>query len=516
MRYLLFFAIVLFFLSCDSGETTFSSEQFDCDSCKTWEQCNETNSECILAENKCDSHDDCSDVIDNRTTCGGDDAHSCINPDQFKCEQCASWQICNENRTSCLTKEGFCSYNNECIINNLTKCNLDTHLCEAAPFDCNSCENWQECNSDNTACVTASGYCSNSLECTTGDTTECNTTTHICDTPITGNEPAFAVTGTQYSIGNTSPGESYMLELINRARSNPTKEGKFLTHSGDSNIESAINYFASDYSATLAIIESAFESYNATPPLAFNQKLNAAALVATKLQRDNDVQAHVIGNSDPGTRITDAGYQWRAYGENAFASSDYELYAHCAFNIDWGGGANGLQDSLGHRKSIMGLNNYDINEIGISVLTEDIPTSNKNAKGPQIITQDFAHQQKNSNNYITGVIYDDTNSNRFYDIGEGISGITISVDGGDAYAVSNNSGAYTIPISGTKTITIQAFGDTFTTQTATANLNDENYKLDFNQQKTGANGDASVGFDFLSLKKSFQASPSIQIPGEPL
>jgi hypothetical protein len=68
-----------------------------------------------------------------------------------------------------------------------------------------------------------------------------------------------------------------------------------------------------------------------------------------------------------------------------------------------------------------------------------------------MLTQNFA--RSGSSYYLTGVVYSDNNNNDFYDVGEGMSGVTISFNG-KSYPVYA-TGAYTIPVSnGTYNLTI--------------------------------------------------------------
>lgn len=60
-----------------------------------------------------------------------------------------------------------------------------------------------------------------------------------------------------------------------------------------------------------------------------------------------------------------------------------------------------------------------------------------------MLTQNFA--RSGSSYYLTGVVYSDINNNDFYDVGEGMSGVTISFNG-KSYPVYA-TGAYTIPVS---------------------------------------------------------------------
>ena len=47
---------------------------------------------------------------------------------------------------------------------------------------------------------------------------------------------------------------------------------------------------------------------------------------------------------------------------------------------------------------------------------------------------------------LTGVVYDDANGNGQYDPGEGVAGVTVSMDGGAYYAVTSASGGYSLPL----------------------------------------------------------------------
>ena len=77
------------------------------------------------------------------------------------------------------------------------------------------------------------------------------------------NEASFVVTGQIYDIGDPTNKEVLSLELINRARSNPKKEGEFLAATGDSNIEGAISYF----NVNTDILKSDFAGYTKKPPI---------------------------------------------------------------------------------------------------------------------------------------------------------------------------------------------------------------------------------------------------------
>ncbi|MDO3388305.1 hypothetical protein QWI17_20835 [Gilvimarinus sp. SDUM040013] len=70
-----------------------------------------------------------------------------------------------------------------------------------------------------------------------------------------------------------------------------------------------------------------------------------------------------------------------------------------------------------------------------------------------MVTQKFA--RSGSNYFVTGVIYNDSNGNNFYDVGEGLNGVTVDVDGTNtstlntgAYSIARGNGTYTVTVSG--------------------------------------------------------------------
>lgn len=82
--------------------------------------------------------------------------------------------------------------------------------------------------------------------------------------------------------------------------------------------------------------------------------------------------------------------------------------------------------------------------------------------------------------FVTGVVYRDNNSNGRYDAGEGIPGVTITLDHGGWYAVTASAGGYAIPVlanSGTYTLT--ANGGPFSGATATVAVGADNVKYDW-------------------------------------
>src|SRR5205807_3031727 len=82
-------------------------------------------------------------------------------------------------------------------------------------------------------------------------------------------ENTESTTGQLYSIGDPTNEEQYYLELINRARANPTAEGNRLAATTDSNILAAYTAFG----VNLVLMQSQFLLIPPAPPLSMNATL---------------------------------------------------------------------------------------------------------------------------------------------------------------------------------------------------------------------------------------------------
>ena len=149
--------------------------------------------------------------------------------------------------------------------------------------------------------------------------------------PILALSAASASAATFYTQPTPSNEEQYILQLINAARANPSAEGQMLAGITDAEISRYYTYYGVDRSQLI----SDFASYAVKPPLAFNADLNAAAREHSLDQAANGFQGH---NSSDGTlfnvRISDAGYQWGAQGENVFCYVEHPYFGHVGLNSD--------------------------------------------------------------------------------------------------------------------------------------------------------------------------------------
>ena len=253
---------------------------------------------------------------------------------------------------------------------------------------------------------------------------------------------------TPYSIGSPTDEEQLYLEYINRARANPPAEGLKLAITTDPDVLAAYAQFGVDTN----LMQSQFNAITSSPPVAMNAQLLAAARGHSQDMFVNQYQDHTgTDGSSPGDRITAQGYNWYTAGENVYSHSESVFYGHAGFEVDWGPGTGGMQVPPGHRNII---HNSTFREVGVGVVD-----GVNGSVGPQLVTQDFA-TSPSAVPLITGVVYYDINGNGFYDVGEGIGGVTVQVPGSTYFAITANSGGYAVPVTtnGNYAMTFSASG----------------------------------------------------------
>ena len=273
-----------------------------------------------------------------------------------------------------------------------------------------------------------------------------------------------------YSIGEPTDEEQGYLEFINRARANPAAEGLRWQAATDPEVLSSYGFFQ----VNLALLASQLAVIAPAPPLAFNVNLLTSARGHSADMFTNAFQGHT-GTDGRGLneRATAQGYAWQRLGENVYSYAESVVHGHAGFEVDWGGSAatGGMQSPPGHRNNI---HDPRFREIGVGVVL-----GSNGGVGPQLVTQDFGADASNRP-FLTGVAYYDFNTNGFYDPGEGIGGVTVTVSGAGFSAVTANSGGYTVPLpgDGTFTVAFSAAGLPVTTRTVVV-VGGVNVKADF-------------------------------------
>ena len=274
-----------------------------------------------------------------------------------------------------------------------------------------------------------------------------------------------------YSIGNPTNEEQYYLELINRARANPPAEGIRLALTTDQNVLSAYGAFG----VNLVLMQAQFALIQPAPPLSMNATLTNAARAHSQNMLQYNYQGHNGPDGSLATRLqgyTSGANGW-SIGENVYAYSKSVWYGHAGFQVDWGGSAatGGMQSPPGHR---LNIHSTTFREVGIGVVLG----SNGNV-GPQLVTQDFG-TVGGLPPFVTGVVYRDLNGNSFYDPGEGVGGVTVTVSNSDSYAVTASSGGYSVPVPGNGNYTVTFSGGSTPTSQKNVNVvNGQNTKVDY-------------------------------------
>lgn len=268
--------------------------------------------------------------------------------------------------------------------------------------------------------------------------------------------------------------EQFMLEMINWARANPVAQAQGL----------GIDLNASLAPGTI--------STTAKQALVFNGNLIEAARVHSQWMLDADIFSHTGQNgSTPGDRILDAGY---------ITSGSWGV----GENIAWGGttgkvdleeetiGAHqGLFLSSGHRVNLM---NDAFVEIGVGIL-QGAFVSDGTSYNSAMVTQNFAFS--GTKTFLTGVILDDRDGDRFYDIGEGMGGVLVEAVGqaGTFTSMSWDAGGYNLALpAGSYTVTFSFAGKAFTSNVA---VGQQNVKLDVMLGDMGAGDPGGAIQDFI-------------------
>jgi hypothetical protein len=183
-------------------------------------------------------------------------------------------------------------------------------------------------------------------------------------------------------------------------------------------------------------------------PLAFSPQLIQSARLHSQDMNAQGYFAHTSPQgSDPGQRMTQAGFAWVGWGESIAGGSAYPgpSAALQGLIVD-----SGVPD-LGHRRQLLAIDSVfqNQNQVGIGIVQA----------GSGLLTNYYTIDTAaaaNGGPLLTGVVYADSNHNGKYDIGEGLAGVTISVAGvgstttfgSGGYSLAVGPGTYTVTASG--------------------------------------------------------------------
>lgn len=210
--------------------------------------------------------------------------------------------------------------------------------------------------------------------------------------------------------------EQYMLELINRARLDPLGE-------------------AARYGINLNDNLAPGQLHTATRGvLAHEGALELAAIRHSQWMLSNDIFSHTgVNNTSPSQRAIAAGYEGWGAGEN-ISWRGTTGYMNLESTI--GQQHADLFRSAGHRVNIL----YDsYREVGLAQEAGQF-TASGTTYNASMVTQNFSTQSGVF--YVTGVVYNDSDGDRFYSIGEGRGGASFATAGDTA--TSATAGGYAL------------------------------------------------------------------------
>jgi Ca2+-binding RTX toxin-like protein len=225
--------------------------------------------------------------------------------------------------------------------------------------------------------------------------------------------------------------EQYLIELINAARLDPSAEARRLGI--------GLNDGLAAGSITAA----------AKQVLAPDTLLESAALSHSNWMLSADVFSHIgQDGSTPASRATAAGYIWNSVGENIGWTGSTGSVDPTAAIISL---HDGLFKSAGHRVNLM---NNDYREIGVAQVAGDF-TYNGTVFHASMLTELFG--RSGSSVILTGVAYNDTNSDGKYSIGEGRSAVTFVAQGKSD--VTETAGGYDLALTASSRVGVAGYVD---------------------------------------------------------
>ncbi len=268
-----------------------------------------------------------------------------------------------------------------------------------------------------------------------------------------------------YDHGNPTATEQLMMELVNRARANPGAEAARLGIDLNAGLEPGT-------------ITNTWKQ-----PLAFNPHLLAAARGHSQWMLDTDTFEHTgINGSSFFDRMQVAGYEF----VRPWTCSENLGYRGTTGTLDVNSFTAIVHDNVfkspGHRQNIC---NEKFDELGIGAVEGQF-TSGGNILNTVMITQDFARSGSTPGPMCLGVVYQDANTNGFYDPGEGVPNITVRPASGAWHAVTSDSGGYAFPYeSGSGALSVTFSGDPIAIPYTTSFQRSEwNVKLDVELAQT--------------------------------
>ena len=250
--------------------------------------------------------------------------------------------------------------------------------------------------------------------------------------------------------------EQMILELINRARLDPAAEAA----------RDGIDLNEGLPAGTI--------STASKQPLAMNDTLLTIARAHDQDMLAHNYFAHTDSSGhDPFQRMTAAGYNYNAAGENiAWNGTTGSLTTQMSVDMEEQLFVDAGVAGRGHRTNLL---DGSFQEVGAGI--EDGSFQGYNAT---LLTQDFG--TTGAGQFLTGVSYNDLDHNNFYSIGEGRGGVSVAVSGGGSTTTAS-AGGYTLAIgAGQQTVTFSGGGLASPVNVAVTVLSGTNAKVDMVDQ----------------------------------
>ncbi len=266
--------------------------------------------------------------------------------------------------------------------------------------------------------------------------------------------------------------EQQFLWKMNRARQDPTAEGRFLANTGDPLVRSRISGFGVD----VRLLRREFAATAARPPAAFDVRLYNAARAHSRDMIARDRQDH-LGQK---ARVLASGFRTRDHRGNAYAFAQSALEGHAAFNIDWGGNnSTGMQGSRPHRRAIMSIDGRFTNVAIAAVHDRDRRTQ----VGPWVVTANYEEADtsfpNHYNRFLVGTVWTDRNGNGAYDPGEGHGGVAVTPSRGPYFAVTSAGGGYAIPVLAAADMNVTFLGPGIPARTRSVSVRSTSIRVDY-------------------------------------
>jgi hypothetical protein len=305
---------------------------------------------------------------------------------------------------------------------------------------------------------------------------------------LVGNpSPGLGLVGNPITFAsvNITPYEQLMLELLNRARANPTGEAsRYGINLNEGIMTSTTAALVQPFRAAQVKSSGAISGpISSTPkqPLAPNAALYTAAVQHSQDMLTRNYFDHpTLGTGiSPSQRDINAGYDGYSFGENIGERGTTGTLdqVQSVFDVHRDLFVDSSEPGRGHRINMM---DPDFNEVGVGIRYgpySQLISGVMRVTNAIMVTQDFGGGDNRV--YLTGVMYHDGNGNQFYDVGEGKQGVQIKATSqktGQIYiTTTGTSGGYEMPLpAGTYSVTWTGMTGSARTET----IGTPNAKLD--------------------------------------